>query len=171
MKVLRDSRRRRWLATGACVALVGAVVVAVSGVATAGQHAVTSQAAPIVDPNYIYGQLFDMSYNDVYRVSGADGDPHVVQAGGTDAFNLPPTINGWQELFLHWKQQLTDKTQMTNLVKFATVADHFFRRAPQAYTVPAGAPNFYSFDPNYKSFDANNASSNYRMQLSMRYSF
>ena len=38
----------------------------------AGRQAVAT-ATPVVDPNYIYNQLFDMSYNDVYRVSGADG--------------------------------------------------------------------------------------------------
>src|SRR4029079_681356 len=120
MKVLRDSRRRRWLAAGAFVALVAAIVVAVSGVATAGQHAVTSQAAPIADPNYIYGQLFDMSYNDVYRVSGADGPP--TQPGS--AWNLPPTVNGWQEFFAHWKQQLTETKAMKNPAKSAAVPHH-----------------------------------------------
>jgi hypothetical protein len=104
----------------------------------------------VVDPGYIYGQLFDMSYNDVYRVSGADGAPQTVQAGGTDPFNIAPTINGWQEFFLHWKQQLTDTSVMTNMAKYATVKDHYFHRLPDPYTVPSNAPNFYSFDPNYR---------------------
>lgn len=153
MTVLRRFRRSRWLvAAGLMAAVAVPIAFFASGVTASGQgqQQTSSQAAPLVDPSYIYGQLFDMSYNDVYRVSGADGDPHVVQAGGTDPFNLPSTINGWQEFFLHWKQQLTNKTEMTNLAKFATVSDHYFRRAPQAYAVPAGATNFYSFDPNYK---------------------
>ena len=33
------------------------------------------QAPPVVDRDYMYGQLFNMGYDDVYRVSGADGDP------------------------------------------------------------------------------------------------
>src|SRR5262249_20793924 len=107
-------------------------------------------ASPLVDRDYMYGQLFDMSYNDVYRVSGADGDPHVVQAGGTDAFNEPSTINGWQEVFLHWKPQLTDKKTMTNPAQVAPASDHYCQRAPQAYAVPSDAPNCYSFDPNFK---------------------
>jgi hypothetical protein len=43
--------------------------------------------------------------------------------------------------------------------------------------LPAGVTNsplaqgIYTFDTNFKAFNANNASSNYRMQLSMRYSF
>ena len=43
------------------------------------------------------------------------------------------------------------------------------------YVVPAGAPQnaqgIFTFDPNFKAFNSDNASSNYRMQLSMRYSF
>ena len=150
MKVLRKLRRPRWLAVLGCLVVAAPVILVVSGVSSGAGHATQSQASPLVDRDYMYGQLFDMAYNDVYRVSGADGDPHVVQAGGTDAFNVPSTINGWQEFFLHWKAQLTDKKTMTNLVKFATVSDHFFHRAPQAYAVPSGAPNFYSFDPNYR---------------------
>lgn len=135
-------RRRRWLVVAAIVVLALPAAVLASG---AGRSAHASQAAPVVDPGYIYGQLFDMSYNDVYRVSGADGDPHVVQAGGSDPWNLPPTVNGWQEFFLHWKQQLTDTSAMTPMAKFATVKDHFFRRSPEQQTNPN-----YSFDPNYR---------------------
>jgi hypothetical protein len=140
MKVLRKFRRPRWLVAAAFVA-VAVPAVFVVGSVSAGEHATTSQAAPVVDPNYIYGQLFDMSYNDVYRVSGADGDPR----NPTDPFNMPPTVNGWQEFFQHWKDQLTDKKTMTNLAKFATVSDHYFRRLPVQETNPN-----YSFDPNYK---------------------
>ncbi|HXZ57574.1 MAG TPA: hypothetical protein VEG40_08335, partial [Gaiellaceae bacterium] len=79
MTVVRKLRRPRWLvAVVVAVALVPVAFV-VSGVATGETHG--PQAAPVVDPDYVYGQLFDMAYNDVYRVSGADGDPHLVQAG------------------------------------------------------------------------------------------
>ena len=74
MKVLRKFRRPRWLAAVACVAVAAPVVFVVSGV-TRRRPRRTSQATPVVDRDYIYGQLFDMAYSDVYRVSGADGPP------------------------------------------------------------------------------------------------
>ena len=58
---------------------------------------------------------------------------------------MPSTVNGWQEFFQHWKQQLTDKTAMTNVAKFATVPDHYFHRLPEQRTNPN-----YTFDPNYQ---------------------
>jgi hypothetical protein len=118
--------------------LVPAAVI-VSGVAATDDVA-TSQAAPLVDRNYIYGQLFDMAYNDVYRVSGADGPP----TDPSSPWNEPATVNGWQEFFQHWKQQLTDKTVMTPMAKYATVQDHYFQRLPEQRTNPN-----YSFNPNY----------------------
>jgi hypothetical protein len=142
MAAVRKLRRPRWLVAAVVAAAMVPVAFVVSGVATGQPH--SSQVAPIVDPDYVYGQLFDMAYNDVYRVSGADGDPHVVQAGGTDPFNEPATINGWQELFLHWKQQLTDKSAMSTLAKYATVRDHFFHRLPEQRTTPN-----YDFNANY----------------------
>jgi len=143
MTVVRKLRRPRWLVAAVVAVVLVPVTFVVSGVATGQQNG--PQAAPVVDPDYVYGQLFDMAYNDVYRVSGADGDPHVVQAGGTDAFNEPSTINGWQELFLHWKQQLTDKNTMGNLAKYSTISDHYFRRMDEQRTNPN-----YSFDPAYR---------------------
>ena len=139
MKLLRVLRRPRWLVViGAAAVLVPAAVI-VSGVAATDDVA-TSQATPLVDRDYIYGQLFDMAYNDVYRVSGADGPP----TDPSSPWNEPATVNGWQEFFQHWKQQLTDKTVMTNMAKFATVQDHYFQRLPEQRTNPN-----YSFDPNY----------------------
>jgi hypothetical protein len=142
MRVLGRGRRR-WLAAAAVVA-VAATAAVVAG--SAGSTARASQAAPVVDPDYIYQQLFDMSYNDVYRVSGADGDPR----NFNDPFNLKPTINGWQEFFKHWKDQLTDTSVMTTMAKYATVKDHYFHRSPDPYAVPPSSTNYYSFDPNYR---------------------
>jgi len=59
-----------------------------------------------------------------YRISGADGDPR----NAADAFNLPPTVNGWQELLAYWKATLTSQQVNTRLANFATVTDHYFRR-------------------------------------------
>ena len=125
MKVLRKLRRPRWLVLVGCLVVAAPAVLMASGVSTGAGHATSSQAGPLVDRDYMYGQLFNMAYSDVYRVSGADGDPHVVQAGGTDAFNVPSTINGWKEFFLHWKAQLTDKTVMTNVVEVRDGAGSF----------------------------------------------
>jgi PKD domain len=137
--VLRRLRRPKWLVAAACLAVVAPISYVVSGVA--GTAAPTPQANPVVDPNYIYGQLFDMAYNDVYRVSGADGDPR----NPKDPYNVPPTVNGWQEFFQHWKDQLTDDKVMGPLAKFATVTDHYFRRMPEQRTNAN-----YTFDPNYR---------------------
>ena len=143
MAAVRKLGRPRWLVALVVAAALVPVAFVVSGVASGTPH--VSQASPIVDRDYVYGQLFDMAYNDVYRVSGADGSPETVQSGGSDPFNEPATLNGWQELFLHWKQQLKDTKTMSNVAKFATVRDHFFRRLDEQRT----NPNF-SFDPSYR---------------------
>src|SRR5262249_22536228 len=141
MTVLRAFRPPPTLvALVACVAVLVPVVMVVARVTSATDTS-APRAAPVVDRDYMYGQLFDMSYNDVYRVSGADGDPR----NPSDPFNVPATVNGWQEFFQHWKQQLTDKTVMTTMAKYATVSDHYFRRLPEQRTNPN-----YSFDPSYR---------------------
>ena len=139
MKVSRVLRRPRWVVALCCAAVLVPAAVIVSGVAATDDVA-TSQATPLVDRDYIYGQLFDMAYNDVYRVSGADGPP----TDPSSPWNEPATVNGWQEFFQHWKQQLTDKTVMTTMAKYATVKDHYFHRLPEQRTNPN-----YSFNPNY----------------------
>jgi PKD domain-containing protein len=141
MRVPRALRRPRWLVAAAVAAALVPLGYAVSGVTAAGEAAGTPQVAPVVDRAYMYGQLFDLAYSDVYRVSGADGPPTQPKS----PWNMPSTVNGWQEFFQQWKDQLTDKKAMTDLAKFATVSDHYFRRMPEQRT----SPN-YSFDPNYR---------------------
>ena len=102
----------------------------------------------MVDPTYMYGQLFNMGYDDVYRVSGADGDPR----NFSDPYNIPSTINGWQEFWRQWKTQLTDTDR-----RWATSRSS--RRS--RITTSAGSPEQrtnpnYTFDPNYK-FDSDDA--------------
>jgi len=138
MRGIPRGGRRRWLVVAVAVALVVPATVIAS---RAGGAAKAGESAPVVDPNYIYAQLFDMSYNDVYRVSGADGPPN----DPSSPWNLPPTVNGWQEFFQHWKQQLTDTSVMTSMASFATVKDHYFRRLPVQQTNPN-----YTFDPTYR---------------------
>ncbi len=142
MQVLGKLRRRKWIPPTACLATAAAVaaVLVATGVAPPANSAV-GQAAPVIDPAYMYGQLFNMGYDDVYRVSGADGDPR----NFNDAYNIPSTINGWQEFWKQWKTQLTDTSAMSDVARFATVSDHYFRRSPEQRTNPN-----YSFDPNYR---------------------
>src|SRR5262245_17252259 len=138
MKVLRRLKRPGWLAAIGCLAVAAPVAFVVSGVAVTA--APTPQATPVVDRDYIYGQLFEMAYSDVYRVSGADGPP----TNPSSPWNVPSTLNGWQELFAHWKEQLTDEQVMTRLAKFASVSDHYFHRMPEQRT-----NSNYAFDTSY----------------------
>src|ERR1700754_1047521 len=146
MQVPRKLRPSRSLTAAACVTAVAAVVVA-TGVSPPWARSAAGQTAPVIDPTYMYGQLFNMGYDDVYRVSGADGDPR----NFSDPYNIPSTINGWQEFWRQFKTQLTSTDAMGSVAKFATVSDHYFRRAPEQRTNPN-----YTFDPNYK-FDSDDA--------------
>src|SRR4051794_1480669 len=146
MQVLRKLRRPKSLTAAACVTAAAAVVVA-SGVAPPWASSAAGQAAPVIDPTYMYSQLFNMGYDDVYRVSGADGDPR----NFSDPYNIPSTVNGWQEFWKSWKTQLTSTDAMGATAKFATVSDHYFRRAPEQRTNPN-----YTFNPNYR-FDSDDA--------------
>ena len=139
MQVLRKLRRPRWVTSAAALAVTGAAVLVASGALPA--RSATGQVAPVIDTGYMYGQLFNLGYDDVYRVSGADGDPR----NFSDPYNIPSTINGWQEFWRQWKAQLTSTDAMGSVAKFATVSDHYFRRAPEQRTNPN-----YQFDPNYR---------------------
>jgi hypothetical protein len=125
MNVHRSFRRRWWLATVGCVAAALPMCLTASGIASAAGPATARSAAPTVDPDYLYSQLYTMSKAFSYRISGADGDPR----NGADPFNVAPTVNGWQELFGYWKANLTDRHMNTRLASFATVTDHYFRRS------------------------------------------
>jgi PKD domain len=117
---------RRWPVVLACaVAAAVPVSITASGTGTPVASAATRQAMPVVDPDFLYAQLYDMAKAYSYRISGADGDPR----NPADPFNLPPTVNGWQELVAHWKSMLTDRSVDGQLAAFATVTDHYFRRS------------------------------------------
>jgi hypothetical protein len=77
-----------------------------------------------VDGSQLYARLYTMATSFSYRVSGADGPP----ADPSSPFNLPPTVNGWQELFSFWKKNLTSQAANGPLASFATVSDHYFQR-------------------------------------------
>ena len=117
---------RRWPVVLACtVAAAVPVSITASGTGTPLAQAATRQATPVIDADFLYAQLYDMSKAYSYRISGADGDPR----NPADPFNLPPTVNGWQELVAHLKSMLTDQSVNGELAAFATVTDHYFRRS------------------------------------------
>src|SRR3954453_10735430 len=87
----KPRRPRRLTAASLAVASVAAALV-VSGVVPLARSA-AGQAAPVIDPSYMYGQLFNLAYDDVYRVSAADGDPR----NFSHPYNNPSPINGSQE--------------------------------------------------------------------------
>src|SRR6266540_7493330 len=124
MTVLRRFSRRRWLALIVSIAVAVPMAISASSTATAGGQAAPQQS-PTVDANYLYGALYAMAKAYSYRISGADGDPR----NARDPFNLPPTVNGWQELFAHWKGVLTDERANTPLAGFAAATDYFFCRS------------------------------------------
>jgi PKD domain-containing protein len=117
-------RRPTWLLAIVCVAIAVPVGVDVGDGASADER---GAPAPVVDPDYLYGQLYSMATSYSYRISGADGDPR----NAANAFNLPPTVNGWQELVAHFKATLTNRSghKSGSLAGFATATDHYFRRA------------------------------------------
>jgi hypothetical protein len=125
MKALPRFRRRRWPLAIACAALAVPLSLTASGVGSPAARADARQATPVIDASYLYAQLYDMAKAYSYRVSGADGDPR----NPADPFNLPPTVNGWQELFAHWKATLTNAGVNGDLADFATATDNYFRRS------------------------------------------
>ena len=133
MKVSSSSGWRRWPLAFACLALTVplAMTAGAGGSTRASASSAASQDTPLVDGSYLYSQLYTMATSFSYRISGADGPPQ----DPTSPFNLPPTVNGWQELFAYWKQALTNETANGSLASFATVTDHYFRR-----------PGGYQFD-------------------------
>ena len=118
-------RRRAAMLLAAAVAAAAAAVGMTSLGASRAGAAPAAQPAPVVDPDYLYQQLYTMATSYSYRVSGADGPPQ----NPADPFNLPPTVNGWQELFSYWKGRLTDTQTNGALAAFATASDHYFRRS------------------------------------------
>jgi len=124
MKALPRIRRRRWPVVIACVAVAVPLSVTARGPGSPAAQALTRQPTPVINADYLYDQLYAMAKAYSYRISGADGDPR----NAADPFNLPPTVNGWQELYTHWKAALTDAKVNGQLADFATATDHYFRR-------------------------------------------
>src|SRR5213078_3088083 len=110
-----------------CFALVGAPA------------ASADQARPVIDTDFLYHQLYYMSSNYQYRVSGEDGDPR----NPSDPANQPPQLNGWQEFYAYWKKTMTDPKQMGPLGSDVTASDHYFQSG-DLFGAPGTAPPFES---------------------------
>jgi hypothetical protein len=118
----------------ACIVAVWAL-----GLAVGPAPARADQARPVIDTDFLYHQLYFMSTNYQYRVSGQDGDPR----NPSDPANQPPLANGWQEFYAYWKQTMTDPKQMGPLGPDVTVADHYFQSGG-LFGAPGTAPPFLS---------------------------
>ena len=106
--------------------------------APAAAHA--DSARPVIDADFLYHQLYYMSQNFQYRVSGEDGDPR----NPSDPANQPPLANGWQEFYAYWKQTMTDPKAMgSQMASAVTPSDHYFR-AGGAFGAPGTEPPFDS---------------------------
>jgi hypothetical protein len=82
------------------------------------------QPRPVDNAGYVASQLVYMANHYLMRYSGFDGPPGDLNPADG---NKPPTVNGWQEFFLHWKQQVTSPAVMGKTFAPAiNVSDHLF---------------------------------------------
>jgi hypothetical protein len=88
---------------------------------------------------YQYRELYDMSSSYLMRYSGDDGPPGDLDPADG---NLPPQVNGWQEFYQHWSQQVTSPRVMGSFARDLHVDDHDF----QASAFFVGPPTPYKSD-------------------------
>jgi hypothetical protein len=98
--------------------------------AHATSHRATATDLPVADVNYQYQQLYDMSSNYLMRYSGDDGPPGDLNPADG---NLPPDVNGWQEFYQHWSQQVTSPKVMGRFAPDLHVDDHDFATGLSAF--------------------------------------
>jgi hypothetical protein len=127
----------RTLRRAVVVALLPAALLAVALAGGRPAAGVAQQAGPehpVIDNDYMYSQLYKMSTSFIYRVSGADGPPE----DPSSPFNLPPTVNGTNEFYAYWKQQMTNPSAnaMGPLGRAVTASDHFFPLRISGQTAP-----------------------------------
>jgi hypothetical protein len=114
---------RRWvvLATAPLLAvLVGSVGASTSASGTP-EH---GQQRPVVDPTFLYNELYYLATNFIFRAAGADGP----LTNPSDPNNLPPNYNGAQEFYKWFAAEMTnsDASHMGPLGKFMTAKDHLY---------------------------------------------
>lgn len=121
-------RTRRGLIGFSLLAVVCGGLAALPVASSAG--AATSTDLPVADEDYQYGQLYDMSSNYLMRYSGDDGPPGDLNPADG---NLPPQINGWQEFYQHWSEQVTSSSVMGKFAPDLHVDDHDFSTGLSTY--------------------------------------
>ena len=94
MKVLSRFRRRRWLVVLGCIAVAVPMAVSASSTASAGGQAAARPATPTIDAT-----TCTTSSTRWRRASATASQARTAPPqDAADPFNLPPTVNGWQEL-------------------------------------------------------------------------
>ena len=119
-------RFRQSFLRAALVAVMGLALCSASvlpGNAAQPARAAKGPDRPVIDTSYLYQQLYDMSSTYIFRASGLDGPPQ----DPSSSANLPPNVNGWQEFYAYWKQQMTSPKAMGPMAKYLKVSDHYFR--------------------------------------------
>jgi PKD domain/Peptidase family M28 len=124
----------RWLLSAAALAVMTPMAVTASAASTMSSALAAQRTAragqqegpprPVIDNGYMYAQLYHMATSFIYRVAGADGPPQ----DPSSPYNLPPTVNGANEFYAYWKQQMTDPAPgaMGPMGRFVTATDNFF---------------------------------------------
>src|SRR4051794_29073214 len=100
-----------------------ALAAALAAVALVPARAPAADDLPHPDISYIADQLAFMSSNYLMRYSGFDGPPGDMNPADG---NQPPTVNGWQEFFEHWKQQMRDSRVLGSFADAGSISDHDF---------------------------------------------
>lgn len=121
----------RLAAAAAVVVATGTWLAPAAAAAPASSRHATNR--PVADESYEYAQLDFMANHYLMRYSGQDGPPGDPKASDG---NLPPNVNGWQEFYLHWKQQVTSRAVMGRFAKDLHVDDHDFRQATASFVGP-----------------------------------
>lgn len=82
------------------------------------------QKRPVDNVGYVTSQLVYMANHYLMRYSGFDGPPGDLNPADG---NLPPNVNGWQEFFQHWQQQITSpKVMGKEFAPAINIANHLF---------------------------------------------
>jgi hypothetical protein len=109
----------------AAVLTTVAAIIGACSAQTSAHGTSAHQAHPVIDDSWLYARLYHMASSYIYRVSGQDGPPQ----DPSSPYNLPPTYNGWHEMFQYWRQVMTSPGDMGTLARFVHVSDHYFRVA------------------------------------------
>jgi PKD domain-containing protein/peptidase M28-like protein len=139
VKLLRTIRSRFLLV--AAIAAIAVPLALLASSASASKPAPTAEH-PVVDTDFLYGELYHLATNFIYRVAGADGP--VTNFG--DPNNLPQNYNGAQEFYKWFGSELTnpDNDHMGPLGRFMTAKDHLYSTRiwqldDEIVTIPGGS--------------------------------